>query len=166
MLIALCIVVLMISGCVTAPPATSVGSSVTPKVIGPESGYSGMGMAGAHDWTDDDARSALWFQRNLPEGWAGVPFSIMKLFSYNIHDDSGQFTLMPFEWEYYFADIDDPSLQVRMFTVEARDRNRVRQEQILEKQAVEGAAAEKAVTGDVSVLSDEAVQEQLQIVYP
>ncbi len=56
---AVCAVALMISGCVTIPPSDAVISSALPKIHGPESGYTGAGDIGAHDWTDDQARTAL-----------------------------------------------------------------------------------------------------------
>ncbi len=92
LLLVLIFVVLVLPGCVTAPPAASVVSSATPKIIGPESGYSGAGMAGAHEWLDDDARTALWLRRNLPERWAELPFPVIEFFRYNIHNDRQQFS--------------------------------------------------------------------------
>jgi hypothetical protein len=164
LLFVLCAVVLVVSGCVTAPPIAAVADSATPKIIGPESGYSGTGQLGAHDWTDDDARTALWLRRNLPERWSEVPFPLITFFRYNIHNDRQQY--MPFEWDYYFANMRDPYLQVRMFSVEARDRNRVRRNEVLIKESAEKASAEKAVTEEVSQMSDVEVMKKLQIVYP
>jgi hypothetical protein len=154
----------LIPGCVTAPPAASVASAATPRVIGAESGYSGTGQVGAHEWTDDQARTALWLRRNLPERWAEIPFPIITLFSYNIHNDRQQFS--PFEWEYYFADMRDPNLQVRMFSLESRDRNRARRNEAIAKEAETRAAADKAITGEVSQLSNKEVQTELETVFP
>ncbi len=161
---AVCAVALMISGCVTIPPSDAVISSALPKIHGPESGYTGAGDIGAHDWTDDQARTALWLRRNFPERWAEVPFPFLTFFSYNIHHDRQQ--LMPFEFEYYFANMRDPYLQVRMFSLEARDRNRTRRNEVLIKEAAEKAAAEKAITGEVSELSDREVTKKLETVFP
>jgi hypothetical protein len=163
-LLVLAVAVLFLPGCVTAPPAASVASAATPKVIGPESGYTGAGMPGAHEWIDDDARTALWLRRNLPERWSEVPFPIIEFFRYNIHHDRQQFS--PFEWEYYFADMRDPYLQVRMFSLESRDRNRVKRNEVIAKEAAEKASEEVAVMEDVSLMSDQAVQEKLGVVYP
>ncbi len=161
---AICAVALVISGCVTTPPSDAVISSAIPKITGPESGYTGTGDPGAHDWTDDQARTALWLRRNLPERWGEIPFSIINLFSYNIHHDRQQF--LPFEYEYYFANMRDPSLQVRMFTIESRDRNRARRDEVLARKAAEEAAAEKAITGEVSELTDQDVARKLEMVFP
>ncbi len=158
------VLVVLLTGCLTAPPAKSVGNAAMPKVIGPESGYTGSGMYGAHEWIDDDARTALWLRRNLPERWSEIPFPIITFFRYNTHNDRQQ--MMPFEWEYYFANMRDPYLQVRMYTLEARDRNRTRRNEVLAREAAEKAAAERAISGEVSHLSDEEVSKRLLVVYP
>jgi hypothetical protein len=159
-----CAIAFIMSGCVTAPPSEAVLSTVTPNIIGPESGYTGTGDPGAHDWTDDDARTLLWLRRNLPERWAAAPFTLLTLLSYNIHHDTRQY--MPWEWSYYFADPTDPYLNVRMLTLEARDRNRIRRDEVLARKAAEEAAAEKAITGDVSELTDQEVVKKLETIFP
>jgi hypothetical protein len=164
MLLAIGLIAFVASGCVTTPPSGAITKSATPIPYGPESGYTGYGMFGAHEWTDDDARTALWSRRNLPERWNEIPLPMIKFFSYNIHHDRQQ--LSPFEWDYYFADINDPYLQVRMFTIEARDRNNTRRQEILAKQEAEKAAAEKAITEDVAELSDQEVSKKLQTIFP
>ena len=164
MLLAIGLIVLLVSGCVTRTPTEAMIRAATPIRNGPESGYTGTGTFGAHGWTDDDARTALWLRRNLPERWAEVPFPFIKFFSYNIHHDRQQ--MSPGEWEYYFADMKDPYLQVRMFTIEARDRNDTRRDQVVAKREAERAAAEKAITGDISELSDQDVSEKLMTVFP
>ena len=163
-LLLLCAVVLFVSGCVTVPPTAAIINSASPKFVGPESGYVGSGMYGAHEWTDEDARTALWLRRNFPERWSEIPFPLITFFRYNAHNDRQQY--MPFEWDYYFANMRDNALQVRMYTLEARDRNRARRNEVLAKEAAEKAAAEKAIKGDVSELSDYEVEKKLQIVYP
>jgi hypothetical protein len=163
-LIALCVVAFLISGCLTVPPAGAIGRAAAPETIGPESGYSGFGMAGAHDWTDDDARTLLWLRSNLPYLWADIPFPIIELFSYNQHNLIHQYS--PFEWRYYFADADDPMLLVRMLSVSARDRNRTRQNIVVEEQAEERTLAERPVDVTVSDLSDGQVVEKLLVIYP
>ena len=60
----------------------------------------------------------------------------------------------------------DPYLQVRMFTLEARDRNRARRNDVIARKAAEEAAAEKAITGEVSTLSDAEVTQKLETVFP
>lgn len=165
-LIALVVVVaFLISGCLTVPPAGAVGRAATPKTIGPESGYSGFGMADAHDWSDDDARTLLWLRSNLPMLWADIPFPIIKLFSYNNHPLLTDIA-MPFDWSNYFADADDPMLLVRMLSVTSRDRNRTRQNIVLEEQAEERTLAERPVDVTISDLSDGQVVEKLLVIYP
>jgi hypothetical protein len=154
----------MMSGCLTTPPARAVWSAAIPRTNGPESGYTGTGEVGAHEWTDDQARTALWLRRNFPERWAEVPFPLITLFSYNIHHDRQQY--MPLEWEYYFANMRDPYLQVRMFTLEARDRNRTRRNEAIAREATAKMAAETAVTTGVSGLSDAEVTKKLETVFP
>lgn len=163
-LIALCAIVLLFSGCLTVPPSGAVARSATPKPIGPESNYTGYGQAGAHEWSDDDARTLLWLRSNLPNPWADVPFSVIELFRYNKHVLTEP--LMPFEWNYYFASGKDPMLQVRMLTLTARDRNNTRRETALTKQEAEAAAAERPVPVPVSQLSNREVTEKLLVIYP
>jgi len=158
------LIAFLVSGCVTSTPQGAIGRAASPITYGPESGYTGYGTFGAHEWTDDDARTALWLRRNLPERWAQVPFPFIKFFSYNMHYDREQ--LQPGEWEYYFADMDDPYLQVRMFTIEARDRNDTRREEVIAKRDAEKAAAEKAITGEVSEMSDGEVSKELKTIFP
>jgi hypothetical protein len=155
----------IVAGCMTVPPKGAIAGAAKPQLIGPESGYTGVGPADAHDWDDDDARLALWLRRNLPDRFAEIPFPLVKLFSYNNHYDRDQYMAI-FEWEYYFADMNDPRLMVRMNTLEARDRNETRRKELAEREAAEKAAAEKAVTGDVSKMSDREVSDELQTVYP
>ena len=152
------------SGCVTTPPSDAVLSAAIPIIDGSESGYTGAGDVGAHDWTDDQARTLLWLRRNFPELVSDVPFPIINLFSYNVHNDLRPFK--PFEWEYYFANARDPYLQVRMLTLEPRDRNRTRRDEVLTRKAVEAAAAEQAIAGDVSGLTDQEVAKKLEMVFP
>ena len=163
-LFAVCAVALIMSGCVTVPPSDAILSSATPVVHGAESGYTGAGDIGAHDWTDDQARTLLWLRRNFPELVSDVPFPFINLFSYNIHNDMRPYS--PFEWEYYFANPRDPYLQVRMLTLEPRDRNRTRRGEVLTRKAIEAAAAEQAITGDVSELSNQEVSTKLEKVFP
>jgi hypothetical protein len=148
----------------TLPPSEAILSSATPNIVGPESGYTGSGDPYAHAWSDDDARTLLWLRRNLPERWADVPFPLITLFSYNIHHDTRQYS--PLEWEYYFADPNDPELNVRLMTLEARDRNRIRRVEVLVRKAEEEAAAEKAIIGDISELSDQEVVRKLETIFP
>jgi hypothetical protein len=162
--IALCAIVLLISGCVTVPPWSAIGRSATPRPIGPESGYTGFGQPGAHDWTDDDARTLLWLRSNFPELWADIPFPIIELFSYNQHNLIKPFS--PFEWSYYFANADDPELLVRMLSVSARDRNETRKCEVLAQQEAERAAAEKPICLNVDELSDQQVADNLLVIYP
>ena len=166
-LFAACAVALVVimSGCLTSPPTQAVASAAAPNVVGSESTYTGIGDPGAHAWTDDQARTLLWLRRNLPEIWSDIPFPIVTLFSYNIHNDTKQFG-KPFHWRYYFADADDPLLQVRMLSLEARDRNNTRRDEVVAKQAAEMAAAEQAVTGDISTLTDQEVSQKLETVFP
>jgi len=159
-----CAVALMISGCMTTPPAKAVWSSTIPRITGPESGYTGTGDVGAHDWTDDQARTGLWLRRNFPERWAEIPFPLINLFSYNMHHDKHQY--MALEWDYYFANMCDPLLQVRMFTLEARDRNRARRNEAITRKAAARAAAEEPVRGEVSNLSNAEVTKKLETVFP
>lgn len=161
---AVCAFALVISGCVTTPPRDAVIGSALPKIDGSESSYTGTGDPGAHAWTDDQARTALWLRRNFPERWGEIPFAFINFFSYNIHNDRQQ--LMPFEFEYYFANLRDPYLQVRMFTLEARDRNRARRNEVTAKKAAEQAAAEQAITGEVTELTDREVATKLETVFP
>ncbi len=163
-LLFVCAVTLVFSGCLTVPPVNAVWSSAIPQTVGPESGYTGTGKVGAHEWTDDQARTALWLRRNFPERWAEVPFPFITFFSYNIHHDRQQY--LPLEWDYYFADMRDPSLQVRMFTLEARDRNRARRNEALAKEAAGRVAARAPIRGEVSQLSNAEVVEKLQTVFP
>ncbi len=163
-LFAVCAVTLIMSGCVTAPPSDAILSSAIPIIHGAESGYTGSGDIGAHEWTDDQARTLLWLRRNFPELVSDVPFPIINLFSYNIHNDTRPY--MPFEWEYYFANARDPYLQVRMLTLEPRDRNRTRRVEVLTRKATEAAAAEQAIAGDVSDLSNQEVSKKLEKVFP
>ena len=158
------LIAFLVTGCLTTTPTGAVSKAAAPITYGPESGYSGYGTFGAHEWTDEDARTALWLRRNLPERWASIPFPAIKLFSYNIHHDRQQ--LSPVEWDYYFADMNDPYLQVRMFTIEARDRNNTRREEVIAKREAEKAAAEQAITADISDLSDRDVTEKLKTVFP
>lgn len=160
-LLLMVIVVFMFSGCVHAPSKTG---SFTWGEIGPETGYSNKGPAGVHEWSDDDARLALWLRRNFPERWAEIPFPILTFFDYNIHNDRQQ--LMPFEWEYYFANMRDPYLQVRMYTLEARYRNDAREAAAVSRELSERSAAEKPVIEDVSQLSNQEVSNRLQSVFP
>ena len=161
---AICAFALVISGCVTTPPSDAVFSSALPRIDGSESNYTGVGDPSAHAWTDDQARTALWLRRNFPERWGEIPFPLITLFSYNIHHDRQQY--MPFEFEYYFANMRDPSLQVRMFTIEARDRNRARRNEVLTRRFAEEAAAAKAITGEVGELSNREVGKKLETVFP
>jgi hypothetical protein len=154
----------IMSGCVTTPPSEAILSSAIPSIRGPESGYTGVGDPAAHDWTDDDARTLLWLRRNFPEIIADAPFPFITLFSYNIHHDTRQY--MPTDWSYYFADPTDPYLNIRMITLEARDRNRVRRNEVISRKAAEEAAAEKAITGDVSELTDQEVVKKLETIFP
>lgn len=163
-LFAVCAVALVMSGCVTVPPSDAVIGAAIPNIHGPESGYTGAGDVGANEWTDDQARTLLWLRRNFPELWADVPFPFMTFFSYNIHHDTHQ--LVPFKWEYYFADPRDPSLQIRMMTLESRDRNRTRRGEVLTRKAMDEAAAEKAITGDISQITDREVSKKLETVFP
>jgi len=163
-LFAVCAVAIIMSGCVTIPPTDAVVSSATPNIRGSESRYTGTGDLGAHAWTDDQARTLLWLRRNFPEYWADIPFSLVNLFSYNIHNDVRP--VSPFEWSYYFADARDPYLNIRMLTLEARDRNRYRRNEVIAKKAEEEAAAEQAILGDVSELTDQEVVKKLGNVFP
>lgn len=166
-LLSVCAVVLiaLMSGCITVPPSAALVGAGTPELIGPESGYTGSGPADAHAWDDDDARVALWLRRNFPDRFGEVGFFLGKLFSYNNHHDRNQFMAI-FEWDYYFADMDDPPLMVRMKTLEARDRNETRRKGVIAKREAEKAAAEKAVMGDVSSMTDRQVANKLQTVFP
>lgn len=149
----------------TTAPTKSITAAATPRVTGSESSYTGYGEVGAHDWTDDQARTALWLRRNLPEDFAAIPFPFINLFSYNIHHDREQY--MPlFDFGYYFADMRDPHLQVRMLTLESRDRNETRRQAVIDKDMAAKAAAEQAIQGDVSALTDEEVVEELHTVFP
>jgi hypothetical protein len=121
-------------------------------------------VVGAHDWTDDQARTGLWLRRNFPERWAEIPFPLINLFSYNLHHDRQQY--MALEWDYYFANLSDPYLQVRMFTVEARDRNRARRNEAITRKAEAEAAAAEPIAGEVSQLSDGEVVRKLEKVFP
>lgn len=162
----LCVAILIFAGCVpTKPPAAAIGRAATPKLIGPESGYSGTGQAYVHEWDDDDARTALWLRTNLPENISEIPFPIIKLFSYNQHHYTPQY-IPYFEWSYYFADIKDPELLVRMMSIESRDRNRTRHDEVLAEEAARRAAAAQPVSENVSELSDAEVQQKLQTVFP
>lgn len=159
-----CTIALVVCSCVTTPPSRAVISSAIPRVEGPESGYTGYGDPTAHDWSDDDARTLLWLRRNFPELWSDVPFPLLTFFSYNIHHDRRQY--MPIEWDYYFANPRDRWLQIRMFTLEARDRNQTRRNEVLARKAAEEAAARQAVTGEVLDLSNEEVSKKLETVFP
>ena len=162
----LCVVILILSGCVpTKPPMGAIGRAATPKLIGPESDYSGTGQPYVHEWDDDDARTALWLRTNLPENISEVPFPIIKLLSYNQHHYTPQY-IPYFDWSYYFADIKDPELLVRMLSIESRDRNRTRHDEVLAEEAARKAAAEQPVSGNVSELSNAEVQQKLQTVFP
>lgn len=163
-LLAVCAIAFIMSGCVTTPPPGAIISSATPNIYGPESGYSGVGDPYAHDWSDNDARTLLWLRRNFPEIIADAPFPFITLFSYNIHHDTRQY--MPIDWSFYFADPRDPALNVRMMTLESRDRNRVRRDEVVAREAAEEAAAEKAITGDISELTDQEVVKKLETVFP
>jgi hypothetical protein len=163
-LIALCAIVFLSSGCLTVAPWRAIGNAALPETIGEESCYTGFGEPGAHDWTDDDARTLLWLRSNLPNLVADVPFPIIELFSYNKHGLTHP--LMPFEYNYWFADPDDPTLLVRMLSVTARDRNRTRRTVVLDEQAEDRTAAERPVVAPVSDLSDGEVSEKLLVVYP
>lgn len=163
-LIAVCAIAFVLSGCVTVPPSEAVLGSATPHIRGAESGYTGSGDPYAHDWSDDDARTLLWLRRNFPEVLADAPFPLITLFSYNIHHDTRQY--MPFDWAYYFANPRDPYLQIRMMTLEPRDRNRIRRNDVLARGAAEEAAAEKAITGNVSELTDQEVVKKLETIFP
>lgn len=163
-LFAVCAIALVMSGCVTVPPTSAIGSAATPVIHGPESGYTGAGEVGTHEWTDDQARTLLWLRRNFPELLSDVPFPFITLFSYNIHQDTRPY--MPFEWNYYFANPRDPSLQIRMMTLESRDRNRTRRDEVLTRKAMEEAAAEQAITGDISQITDREVSKKLETVFP
>jgi hypothetical protein len=161
----LCVLVLILSACATKPPVGAISRAATPKFIGSESGDTGVGEPGVHEWTDDDARTALWLRTNFPENISEIPFPIIKLFSYNQHHYLPQY--MPyFEWSYYFADIKDPELLVRMLSIEARDRNRTRHGEVLAEEAARKAAAEKPIGENVSDLSDAEVSQKLEIVFP
>jgi hypothetical protein len=164
---AICAVALvaMLSGCLTTTPKTAMIGAATPRVDGSESSHTGYGDPYAHAWSDDQARTLLWLRRNLPELWSDVPFPFMTFFSYNIHNDTREFG-KPFQWRHYFADARDPSLQIRMMTLEARDRNEFRHQEVWKKQAAEAAAAEQAITGDVAELTDQEVSKKLEIVFP
>ena len=166
-LFAACAVALAVimSGCLTSPPTQAIADAASPNIVGSESTYTGIGDPGAHAWTDDQARTLLWLRRNLPELWSDIPFPLITLFSYNIHNDLKPFG-EPVHWKYYFADADDSLLQVRMLTLEARDRNDTRREDVAAKQAAEMAAAEQAVTEDISTLSDQEVAQKLETVFP
>jgi hypothetical protein len=107
----------------------------------------------------------LWLRSNLPNLVADVPFPIIELFSYNQHQLTHPL-LMPFEYNYWFADPDDPILLVRMLSVTARDRNRTRRTVVLDEQAEDRTAAERPVIAPVSDLSDGEVMEKLLVVYP
>jgi hypothetical protein len=123
-----------------------------------------LGQPGAHDWTDDDARTLLWLRSNLPYLWADIPYPVIELFSYNQHELGHQFS--PFEWDYYFANAKDPMLQVRMLSITARDRNRTREDIVTEDQADKRAAAEQPASASVTGLSDGQVADRLLVVYP
>jgi len=73
---------------------------------------------------------------------------------------------MPIEWDYYFANPRDHLLQIRMFTLEARDRNQTRRNEVLARKAAEEAAARQAVAGEVLDLSNEEVSKKLETVFP
>lgn len=159
-----CTIALVVCSCVTTPPSRAVISSAIPRVEGPESGYTGYGDPTAHDWSDNDARTLLWLRRNFPELWSDVPFPFLTFFSYNIHHDKRPY--MPIEWDYYFANPRDHLLQIRMFTLEARDRNQTRRNEVLARKAAEEAAARQAVAGEVLDLSNEEVSKKLETVFP
>jgi len=166
-LLGICAVVLivLVSGCMTLPPKNAVIGAATPVITGPESGYTGSGPADAHAWDDDDARVALWLRRNFPDRFAEVWFPLGKLFSYNNHHDRNQYMAI-FDWDYYFADMDDPPLMVRMNTIEARDRNETRRKEVIARRAADKAAAEQAITGEVLDMTDRQVVNKLQTVFP
>jgi hypothetical protein len=163
-LFVVCALALIISGCMTTPPGKAVGSAMIPRITGPESGYTGTGNVGAHDWTDDQARTALWLRRNFPERWGEIPFPFLNLLRYNMHHDRQQY--MAFEWDYYFANMRNPSLQVRMFTLEARDRNRARRNEAITKKATAKSAVKLPIRGEVSELSNAEVVKELETVFP
>ncbi len=163
-LIALCAVVLLMYGCVTVPPSGAIGRSAIPVPIGEESVYTGFGQPGAHNWTDDDARTLLWLRSNLPNLVSDVPFPVIELFHYNQHNLIHP--LIPATWSYYFADPNDPILEVRMMTLTARDRNRTREGLVIQEEAKQAAAAEQPVEVPVANLSDREVAKNLLVVYP
>jgi hypothetical protein len=161
----LCFLVFVLSGCATKPPLGAIGRAATPKLTGSESGYTGFGDPYVHEWNDDDARTALWLRTNFPENISEIPFPIIKLFSYNQHHYTPQY-IPYFEWSYYFADIKDPELMVRMLSIEARDRNRTRHEEVISEEAAKKAAAEKPISENVSGMSNDEVTHKLETVFP
>ena len=109
---------------------------------GPELSNDQLNDPDAHQWSDADARTALWFTRNFPDDFAALGFLLYNVPTYNQHDErygfgpnyradgatgrqhGGFFKNTPSD---YFALIDDPQLRVKMISLEARERNRMRE---------------------------------------
>ncbi len=116
------------------------GCGMLPK-RGPEVSADQLGDPYAHQWSDADARTALWWTRNFPDDIAAIGFAFHQLPKYSRHDhrygsrhgsktarDRGAkySSLFHSSADDYWANIDDPQLRVKMLALEAQERNRMR----------------------------------------
>lgn len=146
----LAVLVLAGSGCATHPESRSFREAAKPRLRGPETSQDLLYGDQAHRWTDDDARTALWYTRNFPDDVAAFGFALHKLISYNRYDtpynehynvrndgtllDHNNWDVgLPFGGIFHttsdevFPILSDPQLRVKMLSLEARERNRLRE---------------------------------------
>lgn len=126
---------------VVLPGLAMVGCGMIPKRNGPELTADQLGDPYAHGWSDADARMALWWTRNFPDDIAALGFALNQVGRYNKHDHrfgkNGSTHTSYDQGEKYgsffrasaddvWALIDEPQLRVKMLSLEARERNRMR----------------------------------------
>lgn len=127
---------------VVLPFLAMSGCGMAPKQ-GVEKNADLVGDTDAHGWSDEDARTALWWTRNFPDDIAALGFSLHQTFRYNQHDErygprwrhktqqdrgDSASTLFHTRSSDIWAQIDDPMLRVKMISLEARERNRLREQ--------------------------------------
>lgn len=176
------------AGC-TTPQWSSFGAAATPKFKGPESTRDQLHGDEAHRWTDDDARTALWYARNFPDDLASFGFLVHKFVSFNMRDDrfgapydvrndstwyythtsvdrgyrfSGIFNARSDEW---FPMLNDPQLQVKMLSLEARERNRMRERDRRRRTGEHPFTSESRGDVPASALGPDEVEQRLLEIY-
>jgi len=158
----------------TVPELPSFARAAVPTWMGSESSVDHAGSPDAHKWSEADARTALWYTRNFPDDTAAFLFAIHKLWSFNYRDDnhrrydttaqdkgfyaSGLFHTRTDE---VIALLWDPQLRVKMLSLQARDRTRLRERDRRRNTATWPYDVSSQPAVDTGDMSDREVEQRL-----